>query len=277
MSMRIITRSRKCIISLAGIMFFVAAAIFGPIIYNVDPTEFVGAQWEVPSSKFLFGTDAFGYDVLARTIFGMRTSLWIGATAAILTMSIAIVIGSIAAYKGGIIDHVLTLVTNVALIIPSLLMAMLIAAFVEERSQLMIAVMLAITSWPGVSRSVRAQILSLRNRDYVEIARMSGMSDLKMLFTEILPNMLSYIAINFASMLVGMMLAESGLAFLGLGTTKTISLGMVLFWANRFDAVRLGRWWMWVPAGLSLTCMAFFFISLSIGMDEIFNPRLRRK
>ncbi|ASJ05581.1 ABC transporter permease [Thermococcus barossii] len=237
-------------------------------------TTYTGRQVEV---LHILGTDKLGKDLYALLVYGLRTSLWIALLAAVIGTVLGITIGFIAGYKGGLTDELLMMFVNIMLVIPSIVLLILVAAYLEARSPEVQAVIIGLTGWPWVARAVRSQTLSLKNREFVNLARIVGLSDLRIIFEEIMPNMISYIFMVGILQFSGAILASATLDFIGLGPTTAVSLGTILQKAIAHNALQFGWWWWFIPPGLIITLIitALFFINL--GMEEVFNPRLRRE
>jgi len=190
-------------------------------------------------------------------------------------MIVSVIIGLVSGYFGGLIDEGLSLITNVFLVLPTLPLAILLAAFAAYRGPLTIVIVLVVTGWSWGARVLRAQTLSMRNRDYVEAARASGENSLHIIFFEILPNEISIVAAEFLGTVIYAILAETGLEFLGLGDITSTSWGTMLYWAGNNDALQLGAWWWFLPPGLFIAVLGAGLAFINFGIDEIANPRLR--
>ncbi|RLF22819.1 MAG: ABC transporter permease [Thermoprotei archaeon] len=270
-----ILRIKKAAVSIGVIIFIVLLGFLGPLFYKVDPTEAVGLPERPPSKKYPLGTNTFGQDILARVLHGIRTSLYIGTLAGLIALAIGTVVGAVAGYKGGFTDEGLTLVTKVLYMFPSILLMILIAAYVKYRDPTLVALIIGVTAWPDLALCVRSQILSLKEREFVYLSKMAGYSSIRVIIEDLIPNMLSYIFMYFVLLLAGAMLAEAGLSMIGVGITKGVSLGIVLYWAQAMDAVRRGLWWWFIPPGAILVAVASALLALSTALDEYFSPRLR--
>jgi peptide/nickel transport system permease protein len=227
------------------------------------------------SSEHLIGTDRWGRDVAAVLLSGLRHSLVIGALAGLAASLVGIFFGFLAGYKGGKIDSVLRTITDMVLVIPSFPLLVTLAAFIPRVNIVTMALILAIFSWPFAARTIRSQVMSLKERPYVDLAITSGIGDLGIIFGEILPNLLPYLGVGLAVSMAGAMLAETGLALIGLGPGDISTLGLMINWSIRWGALGLGKWQMvFAPvATLVLIFVAFNFIN--IGLEQAFNPRLR--
>jgi len=266
---------KKLDVSLAIFLSLILLSIFGSLLYPVDPLDVVGPPERPPSSSFPLGTDNRGRDILAMLIGGIKNSLYIGVIAALIALGIGVIIGVISGYKGGLIDNLLMLLTDVVLVLPSILIMMLIAAYLKERNPIFVSLVIGVTSWPWVARAVRAQMMSLKAREFIYMSKIAGLRDSRIIFEDLLPNMASYIFMAFVLLMSGAMIAEAGLSMIGLGVTKGISLGIILYWAQLFESVRRGLWWWFIPPGACLVALASSLLLLSTALDEYFSPRLK--
>ncbi len=268
--------NKRLIVGLILFLIPLLLGTIGPYFYPKDPYERSMCSECPPSEEHLLGTDARGYDILAQIMEGILTSLYVGFLSATITMTIATVVGVIAGIKGGsIIDEVLMFIANIFMIIPSILLAILIAAYIRVRSLEVIALVMAIPAWGGWSKAIRSAILSLREREYIYLSKMAGYSDIRLAFEDLLPNLASYIIIAFMTNFAGAILTEASLSFIGLGPTKGITLGKILFWAMQLGALRRGVWWWFIPPGAIIIMICVALMLISTGLDEVFNPRLR--
>jgi peptide/nickel transport system permease protein len=267
----------RFLFGLVLLLLLLAFGTLGPTIFNKqDPMKFVGLLYDPPSTEAWLGTDNFGRDVFTQLMFGTRTSLSIGLIAGTVATFIGVLIGTVAGYLGGWIEEVLMAITNIVITIPSIVILILLSIAFSARSIVVMGVIIGITAWPWTARAVRAQTSSLRTREHVDVARLSGTSTLALIIWEIIPYMLSYIVMAFVLQLNSGILQEAALSMLGLGIDKGISLGIMLHWALLWESVRTGAWWAFVPPTLFLTLIAFSLLLLQSSIDEIFNPRLRR-
>jgi peptide/nickel transport system permease protein len=272
---RTIVRSRKAIIGLIIMGFFVAVAIFAPQLAPGDPTDFVARPHLSPSREHLFGTTGRGQDVLDQTIWGARLPLQIGALVGLSTTFIGLLIGMTAGYFRGKVDDVLSLVMNVFLIIPALPLLVTLTAFLDSGSLRYYVFVLTVTGWAWPARIFRSQTLSLREKDFVSAAKVSGESSPRIIFREILPNMTSIVAASMFGSALFAIGAQAGLEFLGLGNPGAVTWGTSLFWAGNESALLQGAWWTFLPAGACIALVAFSCALVNYGIDEVTNPRLR--
>jgi peptide/nickel transport system permease protein len=265
--------------SVALLLAIVAFGFLGPYIFDThDPKKIVGLLYDPPSSHAWLGTDNFGRDVFTQLMHGVRTSLIIGVIAGAVATGIGVTIGTIAGFLGGLVEEILMGITNIVLTIPSIVVLILLSIAVGTRSITSMALIIGITSWPWTARAIRAQSSSLRNREHVDVARMCGAGSLSLIAWEIIPFMLSYVFLAFVLQMASGILQEAALSLLGLGPGgNTISLGIMLYWSLLWESVRTGAWWAFVPPTIFLTAIAFALLLLQSSLDEVFNPRLRRR
>jgi peptide/nickel transport system permease protein len=267
----------RFLFSLIMLLLILGFSFLGPLILNrPDALVTVGGLYDAPSSTAWLGTDNFGRDVFTQLMYGTRTSLIIGLIAGLVATLLGLLIGTVAGFRGGILEEALMALTNVVITIPSIVILILLSIAINSRSIEVMGLIIGITSWPWTARAVRAQASSLRTREHVEIARLSGAGTLSLIFWEILPFMLSYVVMAFVLQLSSGILTEATLSMLGLGPSGNVSLGIMLQWALLWESVRTGAWWAFVPPALFLTLIAFSLLLLQSSIDEIFNPRLRR-
>ncbi len=268
-------RNNKAVVGLVIIAIFIIGALLAPVLFPGNPSRILDGGATPPSIAHLLGTTAKGQDVLALTLWGSRTSLLVGLIAGVLSTLLAVLIGLAGAYFGRGVDDLLSLVTNVFLLIPGLPLLVILAAFLPPGVGTVIIV-LAITGWAGGARVMRAQALSIRGKDYVAASIVTGERALRIMLRDILPNMASIVMMTLLGCIIGSIGAQAGLEFLGLGDSNTISWGTNLFWATSDGALMLGQWWIFIPSGLSIAVIAFALALCNYAVDEITNPRLRK-
>lgn len=253
-------------------------AIVGPWFLKVSPDAMIGDLYQKPEGfgAMMLGADNEGQSVLANLMHGTRTSLLVGLIAGVIASIIGLIVGLIAGYAGGFVEELLMGLTNVALAIPSLVVVVLISVSLPERNLFTLAIVIGITSWPWTARAVRAQATSIRTREHIEVARMSGARFWAILGWDVLPYLLSYVVMAFVLQVSGAILTESSLSMLGLGPSGIVSLGMMLNWALAWGAIRVGAWWALIFPTVVLTLISFSLLLLQSSLDEVFNPRLRR-
>jgi peptide/nickel transport system permease protein len=253
---------------------FAIIAVLGPILVP-HPNQAGRQTLAPPSSAHLLGTTNIGQDVFGQLIAGTTGSVLIGVVAGALTVVLSMIFGVGGAFLGGKWDEAASLVSNVFLVIPGLPLLIIVTDYLRSRSILVIAVIIAVVSWAGAARVLRAQTLSVRSRDYVDAARVAGESTWRIILREILPNLMPIIASQFVFGALGAILAEAGLSFLGLGAPDGKSWGSILFFAENAQAISLGAWWWFVPPGLCIAILGAALGLINFSIDERINPRLR--
>jgi len=272
-------RNRRFLIGISLFIFVVCFSLVGGLIYTRNPFDMSGPPEQPPSAEYPLGTDRMGRDILAQLIWGTRYSLYVGVLVALIAMPIGVVIGAIAGVKGGIIDELLMGLTNIVLSIPSILLVILIAATLPMgmRTYEIVALVIGVTSWPWLARAIRAQMMSLREREFVYLSRMAGYSDVRIAFADLLPNIATYVFMAFVLFVNGGILGEAGLSLIGVGPSRGITLGVVLYWAATMESVRRGLWWWFAPAGAMIVLATSSLMIVTTAVDEVFNPRLRKQ
>ena len=269
-------RDRKIFVSLAIIATLLVVAFVGPMLRSYGPNDYVGPPAQAPSSEYWFGTTTFGQDVFVQFVHGVGATFFVGLLGGGLAALVGMTVGFVAGYRGGIVDEVLNMLTNVVLVIPTLMVLIVIVAYVDARGLLIEAVFIGLTSWPWAARAIRAQTLSLRTREFVDLARLSGMSTRQIIVGEIAPNMSSYLMLTFILLFGGAVLIAATLDFIGLGPTDGMSLGLMMNNAVLWSALQLGMWWWFIPPGVGIVAIVGSLYVLNVGLDQVFNPRLRK-
>jgi peptide/nickel transport system permease protein len=268
-------RSKKVLIGSSVLLVFIVLAIVGPIIRPGDPNAFVGPLGVPPDSEWWFGTTTFGQDVFAQFVHGLGATFAVGLLGGGIAAVIGMSVGFVAGYRGGRVDESLNVVTNVVLVIPTLALLIVVTAYMQARGLVLEAVFIGLTSWPWVARAVRAQTFSLKSREFVDLSRISGVSTFRVIFREIAPNMSSYLFMVLIILFGGAILIAASLDFIGLGPTEGVTLGLMMYNAVAWSALQLGLWWWFIPPGVGITAIVGALYVMNVGLDEIFNPRLR--
>jgi peptide/nickel transport system permease protein len=245
----------------------------------VEQTDYVNIN-QVPNVRVLpLGTDNFGRDVLTELVSATGTSLKIGLVAGLVATTIGLILGLMAGYIGGLVDDVIMFFTNIFTVIPTFVLLILITFSIgqEHRGAMTIAVIIGFTSWVWTTRAVRAQVISLRNRDHVNLSKLSGHSTARIIILSILPFIASYVIMALILQISTAILAEAGLSILGLGprTTEVPTLGLMMNWAMIYSAHLMGKWWAYFPVLLVIALIAFSLNLMNTGLDQVFNPALR--
>jgi peptide/nickel transport system permease protein len=235
---------------------------------------------QVPNVRVLpLGTDNFGRDVLTELVAATRVSLWIGFVAGIIATLIGLTLGLVSGYIGGFVDDTIMFITNLFTVIPSFVLLILISFSIgqEQRGAFIIAVVIGATSWVWTARAVRSQVISLRNRDHVNLSKLSGHSIPYIIVADILPYIASYVVMALILQISSAILIEAGLSIIGLGpkTTEVPTLGLMMNWAMIYQAHILGKWWAYFPVIIVIALIAFSMNLMNTGLDQVFNPALR--
>jgi peptide/nickel transport system permease protein len=265
----------KLLIGTAVFVLIMLVALFGPMLTTHDPLAFDAPPGMPPSADFWFGTTLFGQDVFAQFVHGLRSSFVVGALGGVTAAVIGMFVGFFAGYRGGLVDEVLNMLTNVVLVIPTFAVLLVVAAYLTVRGLGTEALFIGFTSWPWAARAIRAQTFSLTSRDFVDMARLNGAGTMRIIFGEIAPNMSSYLVMTFILLFGSAILTAATLDFIGLGPTETISLGLMMNFSVMNAALQLGMWWWFVPPGLAITAIVGSLYVMNVGLDEVFNPKLR--
>ncbi len=272
--LRTALRSRRLIVGLCIVGFFVLLGIVGPFLVG-NPNLVSLDRAAAPSAAHWFGTTDIGQDIFAQTVVGTRITLEIGAAAGLVATAISVIIGIGGGYVGGWVDEILALFSNVALVIPTLPLVIVVAAFVKDTGLLPTIFVIALTSWAASARVLRGQTLSLRNRDYVLASKALGEPVWRIVLVEILPNELPIIVSQFLFSMIFAILAQAGLAFIGSQSPDLLSWGNILYFAQNAEALSSGDWWWFAPPGLCIALLGAGLALINFGLDELLNPRLR--
>jgi peptide/nickel transport system permease protein len=272
----------KFIIGSSIIMMVFLFGLLGPLFYDTElaytasaPVNLKPMWMEGGTPAHPLGTESNGRDMLAQLMVGIPSSLKVGFLAASIGMGVGLLLGSIAGYFGGWWDHVIRTIADSVIVIPSLMVLIAIAAYIKMPDTTTMALILAMFAWPGPTRLVRSQVLTLRERGYVRMALLSNVPPLEVMLKEMAPNMMPWLAASLTGGISGAILAATGLEALGLGPTRVPSLGMIINYALTSSALVRGMIWWWLPPIIALIIIFTGFFLMTIGLDEIANPRLR--
>ncbi|MDR1266657.1 MAG: ABC transporter permease [Propionibacteriaceae bacterium] len=272
------SRSAKLVVGVTLLGAVVLFAVLGPWLVD-DPRAISTDMLVAPgTSGHLLGTNQAGQDLFAQLAYGVRGSLIIGVAVGLMATVLSALFGVLGTYLGGVADDGFALFTNVVLVIPGLPLTIVIANYVpaDRRGLLLIAAVLAITSWAASARVLRAVTLSVRQRDYVAAARVAGEKTWRVLVVEILPNLIPVMAGQLVFAIIFAILGEAGLSFLGLGANGSFTLGTILYFAWQSLALTQGAWWWFVPPGLLIALVGMALSLINFSIDEIINPKLRQ-
>jgi peptide/nickel transport system permease protein len=257
---------------------FVLAAIIGPELAPYDPSyqnPDPALLMAHPSAQHLLGTTQTGQDVLSQVLAGVRQTIVLALVVGVIATALSVIVGVTSAFLRGVWDEVLSLISNVFLVIPALPLLILLLGYLNGKGQWPTIIVLSVLGWPWGARVVRAQTLMIRNRDFIAASRESGEKTWRILACEIIPNEVSLIAASFVNTVLYAIGASVALAFVGLTDLSNWSLGTILFWAQSNQALTLGAWWWFVPPGLAVALIGTSLVLLNTGIDEFGSPRLR--
>ncbi|MCG7586085.1 ABC transporter permease [Photobacterium sp. OFAV2-7] len=302
---KLLSSNHKALAGLTIIMLFILAAIFAPFITKHVPNKKTGNPHEYPAfvvkaaqnnpdgwvaenladsrrtlrmskkADHVLGTTRMGRDVWSQVVYGARTSLAVGFGAGLMVCFLATLVGVSAGYFGGRVDDILSAAMNIMLVIPQLPLLFVIAAFIGEAGPVTITLVIGITAWAWGARVVRAQTLSIREKEFVKAAEVLGESSIRIIFVEILPNLISIVGASFIGSVMLAIMTEATLSYLGLGDPGTISWGNMLYNVQTSSSMLVGAWWELLVPCIALTLIAVGLALLNFAVDEIANPQLR--
>lgn len=264
-----------------GVLFAIALAaplLWRPFIGDRNP-GLAGSfrPWDSPSPAHPLGIDGHGRDLVADYLLGLRTSLQIGLLSGFIATAVGLIVGFFSGYRGGWIDSILLTATNMLLVIPAYPILVTLAMVTRSMSVVSMALILALFSWTFAARTIRAQVIGMKELGYVELAKVSGQGDLAIIFAEIMPNLMPYLLISLAFSIVGAMVAEVGLEVIGLGPSNIVTLGLMINYANGWAVISRKRYEiLLIPVGLLIIIFAAITL-INRGMEEYLNPRLQRR
>jgi peptide/nickel transport system permease protein len=266
---------------IAGIILLAVVILFGPVmsIFVDENLVKVGSSLpdQRPSAEFPLGTDTVGRDILAVMVVGTPLTLRIGLIAGTIGLGLGTLFGFLAGYFGGWVDTIIKGAADVLLTVPGLLFLVVIATTLRGAVSVnMMALVVALLAWMWPTRTIRSQVLTLRERQFVMVARLSGLNGFEIIVRELIPNLLPYLAASFVSAVSSAILASIGLEALGLGPQNVPTLGMTIYWSQYYTAVLRGLWWWWAPPIVMIIVTFIGLFLLSMGLDQVANPKLRR-
>jgi peptide/nickel transport system permease protein len=258
--------------------FFVLAAIIGPLVTPYNPSyqnASPSLSLQPPSAAHLLGTTQSGQDVLSQLLVGIRLTLELALSVGVVATVLAVIVGVTAAFLGGFWDELLSLLTNVVLVIPALPLLIVLLGYLPQRGQTPTILVLSLLGWPWGARLIRAQTMAIRGRDFVAASRETGEKTWRILAFEIIPNETGLIAASFINTVLYAIGASVALAFIGVTDLSSWSLGTMFYWSESQEALQLGAWWWIAPPGIAVALMGTALVLLNTGIDELGNPRLR--
>ncbi len=273
---KFLKESPKFTLGVSLLIIVLVLTMLAPFFTTYDPmTRFEGMYHTPPSAEHILGTTSLGRDVFSQTLYGGRQSILVGLLAATITTTLSMLVGISAGYIGGVYDSVISTITNVMMVIPTIVLLLIVASMLDGVSPLLISLIIGLTSWPWNSRVLRAQTMSIRNRDFVRSAETLGESKFRILFVEIMPNMLSIISSAFVGTLIYSIMAHATLEFIGFGNPDSVTLGTILFNAQNSGAFRSGYFFEVAGAIGVLVMIGMGLTLINFAIDEISNPKLK--
>lgn len=271
-------RNHKLLGGVALLAILLGFMVIGPLFVDLSRANPMAVPPDLhPSRAYPFGTDSQGRDLLALMIRGIPLTLEIGLLAGGIGLLIGIILGFLAGYLGGLLDTVIRTAADILLTVPNLLVLIVIAASIRGLvSVKIIGLVVALLAWMWPTRTIRSQVLSLRERPFIEMAKLNGMSTPRIIMIELVPNLMPYLAASFVGAVASGILAAIGLEALGLGPQSVPTLGMTIYWAIYYSALLRGLWWWWAAPTVAIVILFMALFLITAGLDEIANPRLRR-
>ena len=269
--------TRQLVIGVAMLTAIGVFAIVGPML--VDPSAAdIGAVTPrlAPNAQHFLGTDSQGRDLWTLMALGTPNSLKIGLIAGIFGIGIGLVLGMISGFVGGAVDTVIRVCSDALMTVPAIAILIVIASNVERMSVELMGVAIALLAWMFPTRVIRSQVLSIKERSYIEVAKANGVGTTGLIVREVMPNLMPWVMAAFVATVAGAILAAVGLESLGLGATSTETIGVTIFWSQYYSAVPRGMWWWWAPPIFMIGLVFVALFITSAGMDRFANPRLRR-
>jgi peptide/nickel transport system permease protein len=275
--LRALLMERRAALGLAILSFLILVAIVGPLIWRGDPmaSDYTARPQQPPSAAHWFGTDQQSHDVFLQMVYGTRSSLALGFSIGAVATLLSVLVGMSAGYFGGWVDEVLSLLTNIVLVIPSLPLIIVLASWVQVKNDVPIIAIIGLTSWAWGARVLRSQTMAVRRRDFVLAAQVSGEAGWRIVLGEVLPNMTSLVVSGFIGTTVFAIGAAAGLYFLGFGNLSEVNWFTILYWAQNSSALQTGAWWTFVIPGGAVALVGTALSLINFGIDQISNPRLR--
>ncbi|HLG52166.1 MAG TPA: ABC transporter permease [Chloroflexota bacterium] len=276
--LRYLRRNPALIVGLVLLLVLLLFCAIGPFFVDTsNATSLSVPANRPPSLKYPLGTDRQGRDILAVMVAGTPLTLRIGFEAGLIGVSLGTILGFVSAYYGGLVDTIIKGIVDIGLTVPGLLVLVIIAVSLKQGLTVdEMALVVSVLSWLSPTRTIRSQVLTLRERAWVQVARLSGMSGPEVIVKELVPNLLPYLGASLVGAVSSAVLASIGLEALGLGPIESPTIGMTLYWVIYYGALLHGLWWWWMPPVVVLVILFVGLFSLSVGLDEIANPRLRR-
>ena len=277
-ALQVLLHNRKFVVGFGFFLVLLVVCVVGQVLAGPVPLRSGSfpPKLGVGSAGFaLAGTTTLGQSVLAQLFQAIPNSMLVGLVAAIIGTTLGATLGLLSGYFGGKVDAILRVLIDVFLSVPSLLFAVLVAALLKSVTVPVLALVIGLFAWAWPSRAVRAQVLSLKERPFVQIALLSGLSGWEIVWRELMPHLLPWLGANFVNAFIAAILAESGLSILGLGPQQQMTLGQMIYWALSYGALLQNMWWWWAVPVLMLIVLFLALYLVHVGLDEVSNPRLR--
>jgi len=275
---RFLRRNPALVIGLILLLALFAFAVIGAFMTDIEDAQPLAARpLQPPSAEYPFGTDKLGRDLFATIVAGIPLTLRIGLLAGLIGLAIGTFLGFVSAYYGGWIDTIIRGVVDIGLTVPGLMVLIILAIAYSGRLNInSMALIVAVLAWLYPARVIRSQVLTLKQRPFVEVARLTGMSGIEIIFLELMPNLLPYLAASLVGAVSSAILASIGLEALGLGPLDSPTLGMTIYWARYYNGLPRGMWWWWAPPVIVIIMLFISLFMIAAGLDQIANPRARR-
>jgi peptide/nickel transport system permease protein len=270
--------NRKFLVGAGIFLVLLVVAVVGSRLVGPLPLRsgaFAPKQGAGHAGLLLLGSTSLGQSILAQLFQAIPNSMLVGLLAATIGTSIGALLGLLSGYFGGKVDAALRVLIDVFLSVPSLLFLILIASLLRGVGVPVLAVMIGMFAWAWPARAVRSQVLSLKERPFVQVGLLSGLSGLEIVWGELMPHLLPWLGANFVNAFVAAILAESGLSILGLGPQQDMTLGMMIYWSLNYGALLQNMWWWWATPVIGLIVLFLALYMVHVGLDEVSNPRLR--
>ncbi|MGL4338737.1 MAG: ABC transporter permease [Turicibacter sp.] len=268
--------SPKTTIGICLIAFILIITLGAGLFTSHDPIfRYPGEYHSPPSSEHILGTTRLGRDVFAQTLYGGRISIMVGVLAGTVAVSLSLIIGISAGYFGGIVDSIISTVINIIMVVPQVVLLLIIASLLGGVSPIAIGFIIGLTSWPFNARILRAQTMSIRNREFVHSAETLGETKIRRLFIEIMPNMLTMISSSFVGTIIYAIMAQASLEFLGFGDPFSVTWGTMLYNAQQTGALHSGIWWEVLAPSVAIIILGAGLTLVNFSIDEISNPKLK--
>jgi peptide/nickel transport system permease protein len=276
--LRLINNNRMLTTGVITLIFVVFFGIVGSWFIDRERADVgAGKPAQPPSKDHLLGTDQQGRDVLADIVYGTPGTLKIGLIAAVVGVGVGTILGFISGYFGGYLDNLIRFISDVFMTIPVLMILIVLASLLDIMSNTTLGLLIAAFGWMGALRVTRAQVLTMRERAYVQVAKLNGVNDMEIIFKEMIPNLLPFIAASLVGASAGAVLASLGLSALGLGPQNEPSIGLTIFWVLHYGALIRELWWWFMPPIIVMVLLFIGLFMITAGLDRIANPRLRTK